>query len=124
MTDRNHRPQPAREAGVTLVELMIALVVITIGILALSAAQTRSSAHVYAAGRNTRALELAQERLETTRAAGYSEAAADSGVTDGFAWHIGVDSLNVDLKHVVVTVSWTERAFPQTLRLDDLLSNR
>ena len=108
----------------TLVELMVALVVITIGILALSAAQTRSSVHVYAAGRNTRALELAQERLETVRAGGFAAAVRDSGTTDGFAWLVGVDSLSVDLRHVLVTVSWTEHAVPQTLRLDDLLSDR
>ena len=81
----------AGSRGFTLVELMIALVVIAVGILALSGVQTRSSRDVYSTGRQERALALAQERIEIARSAGYATVAADSGQTGVFAWRTGVN---------------------------------
>ena len=51
MIDRKDRIVKNESAGFTLVELMIALVVIAIGVMALSGVQTRSSRDVYATGR-------------------------------------------------------------------------
>lgn len=123
MTSRRHPPLHD-EAGVTLVEVMIVLVVIAIGILALSAVQTRSSSDVYATGRSTKALTLAQMQMENARGSGFASVVPDSGVVDTYTWWTRVDSVSVDLKHVTVTVSWREKDVPRSLRLDNLVSDR
>jgi len=124
VTDRaRHKPVPD-EGGFTLVEVMIALVVIAIGIMALSGVQTRSSTDVYETGRTSRALALAQERLETIRAVGYTAAASDSGQQEVFNWMARVDSVGLDLKSIDVTVTWPEQQQTRNVRLTTLLSAR
>jgi type IV pilus assembly protein PilV len=112
------------DAGFTLVEVMVALVVFAIGVLALSAVQTRSSDDVYSAGRRSRALELAQEQVETARAVGYDGAVSDSGLSGPLAWTSHVDSVDIDLKSVTVSVNWQEKGSPRSLQLQTLLSKR
>jgi Tfp pilus assembly protein PilV len=103
---------------------MIALVVLSIGILALSAIQTRSSSDVYSAGRASGALALAQERIEISRSAGYTNAVSDSGQAGPYAWAAHVDSVALELKQINVAVTWTENAAPRSLQLQTLLSVR
>ena len=112
-------------AGVTLIELMMVLVVIAVGILALSGVQTRSSSDVYATGRRTRALAVAQTQLEVARIPGYQLVpTTTAGTSDGFGWVTRVDTVGVDLDRLTVTVSWLEKGTPDSLRLIDLLSAR
>lgn len=118
MTDR----RPA--AGFSLVELMIVLVFLAIGILALSGVQTSASRGVYATGRRTRALALAQNRMELTKGMGYGSAVPDSGQSEIFAWNTRVDSVSTALQRVQVTVSWNDQGRPYTVQLVDLLSGR
>jgi prepilin-type N-terminal cleavage/methylation domain-containing protein len=122
--DRKDRIVKNDAAGFTLVELMIALVVIAIGVMALSGVQTRSSRDVYATGRSTRALALAQQRIEIKRAGGYAAAVTDSGQQDNFEWIARVDSAGIDLKSIDVTVTWPEQMQTQSVRLTTLISAR
>lgn len=110
--------------GFTLVELLVALVVIAIGVIALSGVQTRSSRDVYSTGLQTRAIALAENHLETTRSVGYSAAASTSGQDGVFQWATQVDSVAFELKRVGVTVTWNEQARTQTIQLQTLLSAR
>lgn len=103
---------------------MIVLVVISIGILALSGVQTRSSNDVFATGKRTRALEVAETQIEVARSLGYALAVPDSGVTDGFNWRTDVAAAGVDLNRVTVTVTWTDRNKPYAMQLVNLVSNR
>jgi prepilin-type N-terminal cleavage/methylation domain-containing protein len=111
-------------AGVTLIELMFVLVIIAVGILALSGVQTRSSTDVYSTGRRTRAVAVAQTQMEIARGLGFALATPDSGQTDGFDWRTDVDSLDVGLHRLRVTVSWTERETPSSVQFTNLLSTR
>jgi prepilin-type N-terminal cleavage/methylation domain-containing protein len=124
MTERGQRYLPADNAGMTLIELMIVLVIVAIGVLALSAVQTRSSTDVYSTGRDARALQLAQMRMEMARGAGFTLAQSDSGTTDGFPWRTAVDSVDVGLRRVTVTVQWTERGRARTVQFNNLLAQR
>lgn len=124
MTERVPRRTHAEPAGFTLVELMVVLVVVAVGVLALSQVQTRSSRDVYSTGRGERALALAQQRIEIARSAGYTGAVSDSGVSDVFAWFAQVDSAGIELRQVAVTVRWLEGTSPQTCQLNTLLSAR
>lgn len=118
------RTQRSASAGFTLIELMVVMVVVAVGVLALSQVQTRSSRDVYSTGRGERALALAQQRIEITRSAGYTAAVSDSGVSDVFAWVARVDSAGLELKQVAVTVRWLEGTSPQSCQLNTLLSAR
>lgn len=124
MTDRARHMPPASDAGFTLIELMIALVIIAVGVMTLSGVQTRSSRDVYSTGRRTNALALAEEHIEIQRAAGYANAVSDSGQTGPLAWWARVDSADIELRRVAVTVTWTEGTRPQALQLMTLMSRR
>jgi len=124
MTKPNRNPAPRDEAGISLVELMIVLVIVGIGVLSLSAVQTRSSTDVYATGRQTRALQLAQTRMEVARGAGFALAVSDSGSADGFQWQSVVDSAGIGLRRVRISVSWRDQGRPRAIELDNLLAQR
>jgi prepilin-type N-terminal cleavage/methylation domain-containing protein len=120
----NRRWLPADNKGISIIELMVVLVVVAIGVLALSAVQTRSSTEVYSTGREARALQVAQMRMEMARGAGFAQAQSDSGTTDGFAWRAVVDSADVGLRRVRVTVQWTNRTRARSIQLNTLLAQR
>lgn len=124
MNKRESRYLPADNRGISLVELMVVLVVVAIGVLALSGVQTRSSTDVYSTGRHSRAVHLAQMRMEVARGAGFALAQSDSGTTDGFAWRTVVDSADVGLRRVRVTVAWTDQGDSRDVRLNNLLAMR
>jgi prepilin-type N-terminal cleavage/methylation domain-containing protein len=124
VTAPSHPVRRPDDAGVTLIELMIVLVIISIGILALAGVQTRSSTDVYATGRRSRAVAVAQTRLEVQRALGFGAALTDSGVADGCTWVTVVDSVDIGLNRITTTSSWLESGTQRTVRLMNLVSQR
>lgn len=110
--------------GYSLVELMIVMVIITIGIVALAQVQVRSSHDVDSSGRFSTALAVAQDRLERARALGFDAAVSDSGAQDIYNWTTQVDSAGPDLRSAVVLVSWDEGGEPASVQLQTLLSSR
>ncbi len=112
------------EAGFTLVELMVAVLLIAIGILPIAAVQTRSTRDVVGTGLNTRALSIAQGQMEVARAAGFTAAKTDSGQSSVFNWKTNVTTVSPGLLRVEVTVAWNEQGTPRSLQLDNLLSER
>ncbi len=119
---RPTRPQPSRDQhGFSLMELMVALVVISVGILALarlfpSATRAQEQSKLQAA-----ATLYAQEKLEELSATSWSDAALSAGrhpagtATENLgangAWHryyqvTAMAAPMDDLKKVTVTVTW------------------
>ena len=119
-------PSPKRSdvRGVTLIELMVVLVIVTIGFLTLSAVQTRSARDVTGTGLHTRAMEVGHQRMEIARAAGFEAGARnDSGTVDVFNWRCETDTVSQGLLSIAVTVTWTAQG-TQSIRLDNLVSTR
>ena len=112
------------DSGFSLVELMVVLVIISVGVLGLSAIQTRSSTGVYAAGRQSGALALAQERIEIARSGGYFNAVGDSGTVGSYTWTTRVDSVSIELRRVDVFVGWNEQGNARSLQLQTMVSRR
>lgn len=124
MTDPARVPTIRNQRGVTLIELMVVIAFVAVAILALSSVQTQSYRDVNNTGRRTRALELASSQMEVARAAGYTLATSASGTSGVFAWSTVVDSADVDMKRVTVSVTWAERGLPTSVRLVNLISSR
>lgn len=118
--NRTPIPPAARERGVTLVELVIALVVLSVGILAAGQLMPAASRHQLQDRMATRATEYAHEKLEQLMAADWSSSDLGVGthpvspeaVGPGGRWRRSwvVSALTGDLssvRKITVTVTWT-----------------
>jgi prepilin-type N-terminal cleavage/methylation domain-containing protein len=115
--------RPARD-GFTLVEVLVVLVIITIGILPLALVQTRARQEVSEADRFTQAMAVAQERLEWSKGLGFDAAASDSGQVGAVFWRTAVDSVDFGLNRVRVTVIFPQGGIDDTLSVASLVSMR
>jgi prepilin-type N-terminal cleavage/methylation domain-containing protein len=120
----SHEPQTNREGGFSLVELMVALVILTIGLLPLAFVQTRAGQDVFDSGRYTEALTIAQLQMEETKSLGFGAAATDTGTVDSYTWVRDVQNVGQGLDQVTVSVTWNERGDPRTVRLINRISFR
>jgi prepilin-type N-terminal cleavage/methylation domain-containing protein len=121
---RRLRAAAARREGFTLVEVLVVLVVITIGILPLALVQTRARQEVAEADRYTQAVTVAQRQLEWSKGMGFANAAPDSGTDGTIQWRTAVEDLDLGLRRVRVTVVFQRGAMPDTLSMASLLSMR
>lgn len=123
-TNRMSKPTSRREDGFTLVELMVALVILTIGLLPLAFVQTRAQQDVFDSGRYTEALQIAQLQMEETKSQGFGVAVTDTGTVDNFTWIRDVQNVGQGLDQITVSVNWTERGDQRQVRLINQLSFR
>ncbi|MCI0452282.1 MAG: prepilin-type N-terminal cleavage/methylation domain-containing protein [Candidatus Latescibacteria bacterium] len=113
-----------REEGFSLVELMVALVILTIGLLPLAFVQTRAQQDVFDSGRYTEALTIATLEMEQTKSLGFGVAATDTGTVDNYTWIRDVQNVTPTLDQITVSVSWNERGTPRVVRIINRLSDR
>lgn len=116
-TPSSHSPAPSR--GFTLVEILVALVVIQVGLLSLLAVIPLSQAQVTRAGHRSEATQLARQGLETLRRLSYSDSLLVAGTVfsdpmnpiDGRfnrTWQVEDDAPVPGCKMVTVDVAWSE----------------
>jgi prepilin-type N-terminal cleavage/methylation domain-containing protein len=118
------KPTLRREDGFTLVELMVALVILTIGLLPLAFVQTRAQQDVFDSGRYTEALQIAQLQMEETKSQGFGVAVTDTGSVDNFTWIRDVQNVGQGLDQITISVNWSERGDARQVRLINQLSFR
>ena len=121
---RGPRPLAGDRDGFTLVEVLVVMVIITIGILPLAMVQTRARQEVSEADRFTQAMNVAQEQLEWTKGMGFENAIPSAGTDGAVSWTTGVEDLDVGLRRVSVTVIFPQGSQPDTLQIAALLSIR
>ena len=98
------------EAGFTLVEMMVVLVILTIGLLPLALVQTRAQQDVFESGAFSEAIRVAEMQMESARALGFGNIPPDSGQADSlYAWRRGVTNLSASMDQINITVSWNEK---------------
>ncbi|HEY7460686.1 MAG TPA: prepilin-type N-terminal cleavage/methylation domain-containing protein [Gemmatimonadota bacterium] len=126
----SRRARRTRRRGFTLIEMMVAILLLGVGMMALAALTTTvTRANVQSSSR-TVASSLAQERIERFRTEPYALIVAgnDARVVDGVTytrtWTVATNDPAPGLKTVSVTVSWTTRGKLHSSVLATILSAR
>lgn len=130
---KSSKRRSSRQAGFTLLEALIALLVMAFGMLALAGMQLSLSRSADIAKQRTEAMRLAQEQMETLRsyasltawnalAGGTNTAATNTTYTR--TWAFG-GAITDTMRPVTVTVAWADRtsaADNQTITLASVIS--
>jgi type IV pilus assembly protein PilV len=115
--------------GFTLLEVVVAMVILAIALLGLAGLQIVSLQGNSLASQLTEATTLAQDQLEqlittpfTTLADGVSNVTGGTGVAYNVQWDITPDDLTGSTRaNITVSVSWTQDA-PHTVSLNSVIS--
>lgn len=110
--------------GFTLVEIMMVLMILTVGVLPIAIIQHRSREEVSEANRATQAMEIAQMHLERTKGMGFGNAVDSNGQDGQITWAVQVTNVAFGLDRIQVTASWRNDGNTETLTIADLLSTR
>ena len=126
MTRQTHNAghTSGRNAGFSLVELMVVLVILAIGLLPLALIQTRAQQDVFESGQYTEALQVAQLQMESAKSQGFGSAVTDSGAVDSYTWRATVTNVSFGLDQIVVDVQWNEKGRQRNVQIIDRVSFR
>lgn len=122
------RPGSCREAGFSLVELMIAITVLGIGLLSLAGLFPLALDRVSVGDRESRATFRAQAKLEELKRLSWDQLVATAATDTVDAvfrrdWTVQEDVPVQGMKEVQVTVTWTDNRGPRTVTLSSFLSD-
>lgn len=114
------------ETGFTLIEVLMAMAIFAIGILAVGSMQIAAMNGGASARRSTDAATIAQDQIEKIIAGDYDDlvAPADAVVNGRYSlnWAVAEDDLNGDgnndAKNVTVTVTWPDKGGDRSFNLD------
>lgn len=120
------RTAPGRidRLGFTLVEILMVLVILSVGILPVAIIQHQARREVTESDHYTRAVTVAQAQLERIKGLGFGNAVNEAGVEGTVAWNSTITNLAFGLDRVEVTVAWQEGGDPVSLTFADLVSMR
>ena len=116
-------PVPGRE-GFTLVEILMVLMILSVGILPVAVIQHRARKEVSEANRYTEGITIAAAQLERIKGLGFGAAAADSGAIGQVNWTAQINNVSFGLDRIVVTTSWQNDGVTESLAVTDLISMR
>jgi len=114
------------EKGLTLLEVLVAMVVLSLGLLALTKMQITAIQVNAASGRLTQGTAFAQDKLEQLMALPYTDPQLDDQTphtetrpAQGYTitWTVAQDALAVGVKTINLTVTWRNRGQPKTFSL-------
>jgi prepilin-type N-terminal cleavage/methylation domain-containing protein len=115
-------PRGSRSAGFTLMEVMVALIIFSVGLLGLASVLPLGINRVTDSASDTRASELAAERAEKVITSPYDDPDNDAGdhtdphnPRDGVynvSWSVEVNQPITSCKRVTISVTKTDQANP------------
>lgn len=114
---------PGRE-GFTLVEILMVMLILSVGILPIALIQHRARSEVTKSDLYTQAVTVAQAQLERLKSRGFGNIANEAGVDGPINWNATVNNVSFGLDRVEVTVNWREGGTAMNLTLADLVSMR
>ena len=110
--------------GFSLVEILMVLMILTVGVLPIAIIQHRARAQVSEANRATQSIALAQMHLERTKGMGFGNTVDSQGTTGQIDWTVRVTNVALGLDRVTVTTTWQNDGVQETLIVADLISTR
>jgi len=110
--------------GFTLVEILMVMMILSIGVLPVAVIQHRGRQEVIKADRYTEGIMIASSQLERAKGRGFGNVAADSGSIGHVAWNLQVNNVSFGLDRLTVTSSWQNGADVMSLTVTDLVSMR
>ena len=110
-TDRKKYAFPDNHQGFTLIEVLIAMVIFSIGILAVASMQLRNTKNNTTGNITTRAAMLARAKMEEVKSKALADMADENETSGIFARETRVDPVAAlpNARQITVTVSWTRR---------------
>jgi len=120
---RSRDPVAGRE-GFTLIEILVVLMILSIGVLPIAVIQHQARREVNEANRYTEGITIASSQLERIKGRGFGVAVADSGAVGHINWNAQVTNVGFGLDRIVVTASWQNGNVVETLTVTDLVSMR
>ena len=110
--------------GFTLVEIMMVLMILSVGVLPIAMIQHRARREVTESDHYTRAVTVAQAQLERIKGLGFGNAANEAGVEGAVNWNSTITNVGFGLDRIEVTVVWQEGGDAVTMTFADLVSLR
>jgi len=110
--------------GFTLVEIMMALMILTIGVLPIAVIQHQARHEVSEADRYTQGIQIAQMHLERIKGMGFGNAVPDAGQLGNIAWAVQVTNISFGMDRIDVTTTWETDRGLQSITISDLVSLR
>ena len=110
--------QSKRESGFTLLEVIIAISILTVGMLAVASMQTAAIRGNSFANQATESITWAQDKMEDLMALTYSAVANGGPETtpDNYMVNWEVDTVG-NVKRITVTVTWQEKGINRQTQL-------
>ena len=117
---------PWNSKGFSLIEVMVALGILSIGILAVASMQISATQGNLSARLRTEAITMASERLETLISGTYASISSGTDNTHAvynLSWTVTDDTPINGTKTIAVTVTWTDRNTAQSATLNYIKAN-
>ncbi len=116
--------QNLNREGFSLVEILMVLMILTVGIIPLAVIQHQARQDVQESDVYTESLNVAQSQLERIKGLGFGVATPDSGMIGNIQWTARINNVSFGLDQVEVTTTWTGGGGDQTITVADLISIR
>jgi len=115
---------PLNRDGFSLVEILMVLMILTVGIVPLAVIQHQARREVQESDVYTQSMNVAQSQLERIKGLGFGNAVADSGRVGNIDWQAQITNVGFGLDRVTVTTTWQGGNGNQTVAVADLMSMR
>lgn len=120
----NGRLRAFGREGFTLIEILMVLMILTLGVLPIAVIQHRAREQVSEADRVTQAIEVGQMQLERITGLGFGNGGDQEGQIGQITWRATVTNVSFGMDRVEVIVAWNNDGFQETLTMADLVSMR
>jgi prepilin-type N-terminal cleavage/methylation domain-containing protein len=110
--------------GFTLVEILMVLMILSVGVLPIAVIQHRARQQVSESDRVTQAIEIGQMQLERIKGMGFGNGVAEQGQVGQITWNTTVTNVSFGMDRVEVTVAWNNDGRQETLTMANLVSMR
>jgi len=117
-------PGAPDRAGFSLVEILMVMVILSVGVLPIAIIQHRARQEVTEADHQTEAITVAQAQLERVKSLGFGNIVAENGRDGNITWQTQVANVGFGLDRITVTTTWRNKNAIETLAISDLVSMR